>query len=107
MQRWIEEPDRGRMSLQFPELLKVLISLALLAVEGLLNQHLDDFGRGSRDLARINFASRTVDGEEVSLLVGCAIDSHGFGDVIDLQRRCATNTYFPHLAGNERSVGTD
>src|SRR5579859_904251 len=37
------------------EFLKLLISLAFRGLERLFDEHLNDFGRGSRDLASVNF----------------------------------------------------
>jgi hypothetical protein len=36
----------------------------------LLDEHLDDFGRGGRKLAGINVRRRAVDGEEIAFLEG-------------------------------------
>ena len=55
---------------QFISLLEHLVGLALLAVERLLDEHLDDFGGGGLELAGINFAGGAVDGEEIAFLEG-------------------------------------
>ena len=88
-------------------LLEHLIGLAFLGIERFLDQHLDDFRSGGRQLARINFAGRAVDGEEIAFLEDRAIHCHGLGGVIDLQRAGAANANFAHLAGDERRVRTD
>ena len=86
---------------------KLCVGVALLAVEGLLDEHLNDLGGGGRELAGINVAARAVDGEEVAFLVGHAVRREGLGGVINLERAGAADADFAHLAGDQRRVRAD
>ena len=72
-----------------------LIGRAVLGIERFLDEYLDDFRRGGRELAGIDFAGSAVDGEEVAFLVSHAVHGHGPGGVINLQCRRAANANQP------------
>ena len=97
----------GGLGAPVHELLEVLVGLALAGLERFLDEHLHDFGGCRGNLAGVDFARSAVDREEVAFLVGAAVDGHGLGGVIDLQRGGSANAHFAHLAGDQRGVRAD
>ena len=74
----------GHLRAPAHELGEHLIGRAVLGIERFLDEYLDDFRRGGRELAGIDFAGSAVDGEEVAFLVSHAVHGHGLGRVINL-----------------------
>jgi len=70
-----------------------------------MNQTGDDFRRSGLDLAGIDFASGSVDREEVSLIENLASDLDGLGVVVDVEGGGAADADLAHLAGDEGGVG--
>ena len=89
------------------QLREILVGLAFLWRQGLLDQHLHDFRRRRFDFARVNLAQRAVNGEEISLMEHLAAHRQCLRRVIHLQRARAANADFAHLPGDERRVGAD
>ena len=89
------------------QLKKVLTDPALLDIQGLGDEHLDDFRGRGLDFAGINFAGGAVNGEEIPFVEGLAAHGEGFFGVIHLQSAGAADANLAHLAGHQRGVGTD
>ena len=60
------------------QLQEVLTGPAFLDIQGLGDEHLDDFRGGGLDFAGIDFAGGAVNGEEIPFLEGLAADGEGF-----------------------------
>ena len=83
------------------------VSFALLRVERLLDEDLDDFRGGSRELAGINVPGCPVDGKEIPFLERLAVHGESLGAVINLQRTRAANADLAHLTRDQRGMRTD
>ena len=79
-------PDLEARDLGAPihQLFEHPVGFALLRIERLLDQHLNNFGRRGFDLAWIHFTRCAIDGKIVAFAKSVALHTHGLRGVIDL-----------------------
>ena len=97
----------GHLGTPIHQLLEHLIDRGVLRVERFFDKNLYDFRSGGRELARIDTAQSAVNRKPIAFFIDHALNGHGLGGVINLQRARAADADFAHLTGNEGRVRTD
>jgi hypothetical protein len=84
---------------------KLLVDQGVLGLDLLFDERLDDLRRTAGQLSLDHFAGGPVDGNEIPLPDGSAVDFHGAVSVVDVQRRTSHHAGFSHTPGDQGGVG--